>query len=70
MTKETNFLRGGLWFKFNDLGQAQGIALKFCTSVAKSLKLKFRKFLGLIPTFVRVTEENLVELKKQPMRVY
>ena len=30
------------------------------TSVAKGLKLKVRKFQGLIPTFVDVTRENLV----------
>ena len=31
------------------------MALKFYTSVAKRLKLKVRKFLGLILTFVEVT---------------
>ena len=36
------------------------MALKFDTSVAKELKLKVRKFRGLIPTFVEVTEEKLV----------
>ena len=36
------------------------MALKFNTSVAKELKLKVKKFLGLIPTFVEVTGENLV----------
>ena len=34
--------------------------LKFYTSVAKRSKLKFGKFLGLIPTFVKVTREKLV----------
>ena len=34
--------------------------LKFYTSVAKGLKLKFRKFSWLIATFVAVTEEKLV----------
>ena len=33
----------------------------FCTSVEKGLKLKVRKFWGLIPTFVEVTREKLVE---------
>ena len=39
---------------------ALGMALKFNTSVAEELKLKVKKFLGLIPTFVEVTGENLV----------
>ena len=45
---------------FNNLGLALGLNLKFYTSVAKGLKLKVRKFLGLIPTFVEVTGEKLV----------
>ena len=49
-------------FKFNNLGQTQGKALKFYTSVAKGLKLKIRKFWMLIRTFVEVTGENLVEV--------
>ena len=32
--------------------------LKFYTSIVKGLKLKARKFWGLIPTFVEVTGEN------------
>ena len=36
------------------------MALKFYTSVAKGLKLKVRKFLGVIPKFVEVTGEKLV----------
>ena len=39
-------------FKFNNLRLAQVANLKFYTSVVKGLKLKVRKFLGLIPTFV------------------
>ena len=39
-------------FKFNNLRLAQVTNLKFYTSVVKGLKLKVRKFLGLIPTFV------------------
>ena len=38
-----------------------GMALNFYTSMEKALKLKVRKFLGLIPTFVEVTGEKLVE---------
>ena len=34
--------------------------MKFYTSVAKGLKLKVRKFWGLIPTFVEVTGKILV----------
>ena len=42
------------------MGLALGTNLKFYTSVAKGLKLKVRKRLGLIPTFVEVTEKKLV----------
>ena len=38
----------------------EDMALKFETSVAKELKLKVRKFWGLIPTFVEVTWEKQV----------
>ena len=70
-TKNFNFIRiwpekalffeGWSWFKFNNLGLAQVTDLKFYTSVAKGLKPKVRKFLGLIPTFVEVKREKLVE---------
>ena len=43
-------------FKFNNLRQNLGIALKFYTSVAKGLKLKVRMFF----MFVEVTGEKLV----------
>ena len=39
---------------------ALGTNLKFNNSVAKGLKVKVRKFLGLVPTFVKVTREKLV----------
>ena len=48
------------WFKFNNLGLALGKILKFYTS--KELKLKVRKFWGLIPTFVEVTVEKLTQV--------
>ena len=48
------------WFKFNNFGVALGMTLKFYTSVAKRLKLKVRKFWGLIPTLAEVTGEKLV----------
>ena len=37
------------------------MALKFYTGVAKEMKLIVRKFWGLIPTFVEVTWEKLVQ---------
>ena len=46
--------------KFNNLGLALSIALKFYKMVAKELTLKVRKFLGLLPTFVDVIGEKLV----------
>ena len=46
--------------KFDNLGLALGTNLKFYTNVAKELKLKVRKFCGLIPMFVEVTGEKLV----------
>ena len=36
------------------------MTLRFYTSVVKELKVKVRKFLGLIPTFLEVTGEKLV----------
>ena len=62
LTKKTAFFEKGSWFMFNNLGLglALGKNLKFYTNVAKGLKLKVRKFQGLIPTFVEVTEEKLV----------
>ena len=35
------------------------MTLKFYTSVAKGLKLKVRKILGMIPTFIEVTGGKL-----------
>ena len=42
------------------MGLAPGIAMKFYKTMAKGLNLNFRKFLGLIFTFVEVTEKKLV----------
>ena len=50
---------GWSWFKFDNLGLTQGANMKFYTNVAKGLKLKVRKFWGLIPTFVEVTGKKL-----------
>ena len=41
------------------MGLALSMVLEFYDSVAKGLKLKIKKFLGLISTFVEVTEEKL-----------
>ena len=60
MTRKTLFFLGVLWFKFNNLGLALVMALKFYTSVAKRVKLKVRKFLGLIPTPAEVRWGKLV----------
>ena len=57
--KKPNFFEGCCCFKFNGLGLALVVALKFYTSVAKGLKLKVIKFWGLTPTFVGVTGEKL-----------
>ena len=43
------------------------MALKFHTIMAKGLKLKVRKFFGLIPTFVEVTGEKLVGGRFDPI---
>ena len=40
---------------FNSLGITLDMRLKFYISVAKGLKLKVRKFWGIIPAFVEVT---------------
>ena len=60
LTRKINFFEERSWFKLNDLGLALGMTLSFHTSVAKGLKLKVRKFWGLIPTFVEVKGEELV----------
>ena len=60
LTRKTTFFEGWSWFKFDNLGLELGKNLKFYTSVVKGLKLKARKFWGLIPTFVEVTGEKLV----------
>ena len=44
---------------FNNLGLVLIMDLKFSTSVTKRLKLKVRKFWGLISTFVEVTEKKI-----------
>ena len=41
-------------------GLTLSIALKFYASVAKGLKLKVKRFWGIIATFVEVTGETMV----------
>ena len=60
LTRKIYFFEGSSWFKFNNLGLALGMALKFYTSVAKGLKLKVTNFGGIIPMFLEVTGEQLV----------
>ena len=62
MTRTTVFW-GVSWFKFNNFGLPLGTNLKFYTSVEKRVKLKVRKFLGIILTFAEVTEEKLDRFK-------
>ena len=59
---KNHFFEGCPGFKFNNLGLALGTNLKVYTSVVKGLKLKVRKFLGLIPTLAEVTGEKLLEV--------
>ena len=56
----SDFLKGGFWYKFNNLGLALGMALKFNTNVAERLKLKVKKFWEVIPIFVEVIREKLI----------
>ena len=58
LTRKTNFFEG--WFKFINLGPTLDMVLKFYTSMAKELKLKVRRFWGLITTLVEVTGRKLV----------
>ena len=46
--------------KSNNLGLALDMALKFHISVTKELKLKVRKFGGIIRRFVEITGKKLV----------
>ena len=43
---------------FTNFELTLGVALKFYTSVTKRLKLKVRKFWGLVPTFIEATGKN------------
>ena len=60
LTRKTAFFERWSWFKFNSLGLALAVNLKFCTSVKEGLKAKFKKFWGLIFTFVEFRGKQLV----------
>ena len=60
LTRKNNLSEGWSWFKFNNVGLTLDMALKFYTNMVKELKLKVRKFWGLIPMFVDVVREILV----------
>ena len=65
MTRKTVFFEGWSCFGFENLGPALGTNLKFYTNAAKGLKLKVRKFWGLIAMFVEVTGEKLLGANPQ-----
>ena len=50
------FFEEGSWLKFNNLRLVLGMVFKFKSSVGKKLKLKFKKFWGLIPPFSEAVE--------------
>ena len=58
--QKNHLFEGWYWFKFNNLGLALSMTLKFYTSVSKGLKLKVRKFWKLSATFIDVTGKKLV----------
>ena len=60
MTRKTAFFKGLSWLKFDNLGLALCTSLKVYANVAKGLKLKLRKFWGLIPRFAEVTGKKLI----------
>ena len=59
LTRKTDSSEEWSCSKSNNLGLVLGMALKICTSVEKGLKLKVRKFQGIIPMFGEVTGEKL-----------
>ena len=68
MTRKNNSFESCSWFKFNSLGLALGMALKFWTSVAKVSKLKGTKLWRLIPMFVEASRKKTSPPKKKPLR--
>ena len=57
---QKNFFERWFCFKFNNLGIAQGMALKFYTSMSKGFELQVKTLWGLILTFVEVIIEKLI----------
>ena len=55
LSRKTEFCEGCSWFKFNNLGLALDMALRFYRSVEKGLKPKFWR---LILTFAQITGEK------------
>ena len=55
-----HIFEGCSWFKFNKFRLALSMVLKFHASLVKEWKLKKRKILGLILTFVNVTRGKRV----------
>ena len=62
MTEATAFIEEWSWFNFNNFRLAQGIPLKFSTSVAKGSKLKVKTILEQIPMFVEATKTDWRDL--------
>ena len=63
LTRKNNLSEGWSWFKFNNVGLTLDMDLKVYTNMVKELKLKVRKFWGLIPMFVDVVREILVGVR-------
>ena len=57
--RKKKLFEGCAWFRLDNFGLPLGMTLTFYTSVTKGLKLKARKFWGLIPMSVEVTGEKL-----------
>ena len=58
LNRKTYSFEGCSWFKLSDLELALGMSLKLYTIVTKGLKIKARKYLWLISTFVEVTRRK------------
>ena len=56
--------------KLNNLELALCMTFKFYKSVVETLKLKVRKFLGLIPRFLGVTADKLLGVFLPRGRIY
>ena len=61
MTRKNNVFEDYTWFKFDELGLKLDMNFKFCTSVSKEFKLKFRNYEAFFPTFLEVTAKKMVQ---------